>query len=228
MEDVIIQSASAFFNVLLEQDRSLIFRGEGRVDWPLLCKVGRCYVSGSQRRDPLLERYPEIEITILEEFKRRSLPYIHRIPENDWEWLALAQHQGLPTRLLDWSTNPLVAAYFAIWENYVGDSVIYVCSRKDLGLGRRSQSPFSLDQDVLFEPTHTSSRITAQSSLFTVHSDPRKAFCRPSLRRLIIKQECLIELGIALEKFGMTDAILFPGMEGVSKSLKHKFMFYEG
>ena len=87
-----------------------IYRGSADVQWSLLTSLDRLGGIAPPHTKVELEEH------ILRNFIRYSRPYFATPPENEWELLVAAQHHGLPTRLLDWSYSPLVAAHFATLE----------------------------------------------------------------------------------------------------------------
>ena len=58
-----------------------------------------------------------LEKDLINRFKERALPYINNASDNNWYWTFLMQHYGMPTRLLDWSENPFVSMYFALYSS---------------------------------------------------------------------------------------------------------------
>lgn len=93
--------------------RNRVFRGVEDESYDLIPKIGRC---GTRKKldGTDLVYSPDAEGKCIARFKREARPHLMLEPRSELEWLCIAQHHGLPTRLLDWSASPLVAAFFAV------------------------------------------------------------------------------------------------------------------
>src|SRR5581483_8447763 len=84
-----------------------VYRGASEANAPLLTTLDRLGGTNPPHTKADLEEY------VLRNYIRYARPHVESNVGNDWEELFSAQHHGVPTRLLDWTYSPLVAAFFA-------------------------------------------------------------------------------------------------------------------
>lgn len=187
-----------------------IFRGHGDPSWELKPKIGR---------DPFSKVNEE---AIFNAWKRRASEFIKENLSSDWEWLAIAQHHGLATRLLDWSYNPLVAAFFAVSSgNKDLDAKIYCYKCHYELLPKNNKNPFTINNSGKFRPNGVASRIVRQGGLFTISSDPNDSLKNQlkdeeEIREIIISAKYKKQLKEDLNYYGINDSSVFPDLDGLS------------
>lgn len=212
----------------------VLYRGQD-ADRPLLPRVARL------AKELKLPDPEASEKELLAGFKAMSLPLLsHPLPGNDWEWMALARHHGLPTRLLDWTSNPFIALWFAVEGELPPDAnkrVLFVleASQEDLRQPATSSSIFALSRTFAFQPPHISRKIAAQSAWFTVHKyvqerdkfiplESNKNFARKLTKHYIVEAS-VPKIRRDLRHLGFTPFSLFPDLDHLAGFLERDLMW---
>ena len=228
-----------------------VFRGQRDATWALYPSIVRRPLfdpTKSLASDPDDPKDTSAERRLLIVFRDQAvtlLPewvWIGSPEEVAWKHVLVAQHYRLPTRLLDWSTNPLVALYFAVEgqpelcsdkcahdEREVDDgkhrSVVYVLRHRDSfsvqSLAKANSKPplYHGDQDPgVIRPPAIDKRIVAQNGVFTVSREPTKpvrvdaAFYIKAKHREDILQQ--------LDVCGVNHKTVYPDLEHLGEYLK--------
>jgi len=212
MKEITIDKLSQYIEEVesIPKGNSLLFRGHKSLEYKLIPSIGRkTFYEGNLEKN---------ERRIFKQFKDSSSAFLKAIPQNDWEWLAIAQHYGLPTRLLDWTYNPLMALFFAVEFDHSASSVV-IAKNFIRVVDTEIQKPFEISEVLKYTPPLISERINAQSGCFTVHPNPSEEYVGEGMTKFIITSLARRSIKQTLFKLGIRNRVVYPGLDGISKDI---------
>jgi FRG domain len=233
-----IQSLADYFSVLstaITTDNQFWFRGHASAGWNLTPSALRYATSASRTK----------ALKLLDDFKRVAEIKLDRPPRQDEElkWIQLAQHHGIPTRLLDWTESATIALYFACLEPAI-DGLVFLLNPIDLNRRNFPKKPWILDAQsdaatigpylkltgkkagsrrntIAINPVWNSARLMLQKGVFTLHGShfALDSAQVPSLVALPIMRDAKEQLRKELERIGVDEMTIFPELEHAARHL---------
>jgi len=249
--DVIIESWQQFEESVGElASRDWVFRGQCDANWELQTSISRLFddvmemKAAKSGKVMKFDRHAREKIMI-ESFIAGAHLYIQRFPEEKdlLEWLAIMQHHGAPTRLLDVTFSPYIALYFAL-ERGNQECCVFAFNHKELY--RKFEESIFETKDykielfkyhhreksfiIPYEPKIKTERILAQQGLFLIPSNINKLESfQTILSRYNVNRKVCIRYRISptlryqglvwLRKMNITSTSLFPGLDGFCRSI---------
>ncbi len=229
MEDFPITSTIGLLSIVEKYQPETMFRGHSDASWsllPSLSRFSKCvggYDNIADLESHLLEKFLQYAMPFRD---LRALPYI--------EQLVHCQHFGLPTRLLDWSTNPIKALFFAVEDPRMDgvDGAVYIT--EPTGWWEGTNNIKSVDSLAAFFPELLHDRVGAQDACFIAFPYPAKgmeiaemtAMNYPGelefLFRVLVPKRSKRELRRQLATLGVGHHTVYPGLDGVAKWVKSR------
>jgi len=212
-----------------------MYRGQLDEKWELVPSIVR-YVNADLAKG--YKSTTDIESHLIEWFEKYSTPYKDYRSVLHLEKLIDGQHYGLPTRLLDWTTNPLKALYFAVENPKFDNTNGVVYGIGPTGWWEGIKKVELNDNLVAFFPELLNERINAQEGCFISFPLPTIGFNvlplsiknYPKgvevLEKVIIEAKRKAKIRFELNKLGINQRTIYPGLEGVAKWVKSDLSYY--
>ena len=196
-------------------------------DW-----VGGWFYRGQSKKEweltPKAYRIPHIHANFEHNYsmwKKQSCRLDNFHYENEFENMAIAQHHGFPTKYLDWSSNILIATFFACSENLDTDGKLFAYFPTHYITEPNEKSLTDFDDIVAFQPRPISDRIQSQLGVFTFHPNKeakiKNKFFEPARHHTLydwtIPSNRKILLLKSLDRLGINFKTIFQDLDGLSK-----------
>lgn len=221
-----VDSVQLYIRYILDEKKQdnidIIYRGHASTSWELKSSIGRTNYD------------PKVERQVFYQFKRQYYTYTDERPETDMEILFLAQHYGLPTRLLDWTYNPMIALYFACEseKHLEEDGHIYTYNLKKNDLFDSEGNPdmpktlneiFKMEKAKFVVPNYTDVRYKNQKALFLLNNLPEKKFTFPGKAKYLIKKENKKQILQDLARLGYDKTLVYPMLDSLCSDIKKSY-----